>query len=121
MDALTLLIVYLVTQNPEFKGNLAPLAEKLKESEDMLKFLGSLSSFPCPPDAKPHNPPPGKSSAAADTSPRASGQHDSDPRNAACGNEQDKKEKSPCNEGDSPLRTVGGEWIDKYLTKYLQK
>ena len=114
-----MLIVYLVTQNPEFRGNLAPLAQKLKESEDMLKFLGSLSSFPCPPDAKPHNPPPRKTSSAADSG--ASGQYDSDPPNAACGNEQDKKEKSPCNEGDSPLRTVGGEWIDKYLTKYLQK
>ena len=116
-----MLIVYLVTQNPEFKCKLAPLAQKLKESEDVLKFLGSLSSFPCPPNAKPCNPPPPKPAAGTGTSPNASASSDSDPRNAACGNEQDKKEKSPCNEGDSPLRTVGGEWIDKYLTKYLQK
>ena len=56
MDALTLLIVYLVTQNPGFQANLAPLCRKLKESQDMLDFLGSLSSFPCSPE-KPDSPP----------------------------------------------------------------
>ena len=117
-----MLIVYLVTQNPEFKCKLAPLAQKLKESEDVLKFLGSLSSFPCPPNAKPYNPPPPKPDVGTGASPNASKSPDSDPHNAPCEQNPDtKKEKSPCSQGDSPLRTVGGEWIDKYLTKYLQK
>ncbi|MGN1053356.1 MAG: hypothetical protein ACI4SH_08230 [Candidatus Scatosoma sp.] len=119
MDALTLLIVYLVTQNPEFKGNLAPLAEKLKESQDMLKFLNSLSSFPCSLNGKPCEPPP-----AQGASPGAA-QNAATDGDFACNNEDGKnktnKKDPPCNEGESPLRTVGGEWLEKYITRYLQK
>lgn len=126
-----MLIVYLVTQNPEFKGNLAPLAEKLKESEDMLKFLGSLSSFPCSVNGKPDKPP---SAAGAAGTTAACGSSPMDPPPSAnsathcennCNDQAEpcktNKKNSPCREGESPLRTVGGEWIDKYITKYLQK
>ena len=45
MDALTLLLLYLVTQNPDFQCKLAPFADKLKESEDMLKFYNAESEY----------------------------------------------------------------------------
>ena len=116
-----MLIVYLCTQNPEFKGNLAPLAEKLKESQDMLKFLNSLSSFPCPPHGKPFDPPP-PPGAASGAPPFANAASDGE---TACKDKDETgktdKKNSPCREGESPLRTVGGEWIEKYITRYLQK
>lgn len=140
MDALTLLIVYLVTQNPGFQANLAPLCRKLKESQDMLDFLGSLSSFPCSPE-KPDSPPAQDCPAPP---------HGTD-CNRPCNDFSPDNPYNPCppdpprptgTAGDctgssgtdgthtrsagtrtaetSPLRTLGGEWIEKYITKYLK-
>lgn len=45
MEILTLILVYLLVCRPEFTKKVQPVMEKLKCSEDALKFLKDLSSF----------------------------------------------------------------------------
>ena len=123
MDALTLLLLYLVTQNPDFQCKLAPFADKLKESEDMLKFLNSLSAFPCAPNAKPCEGTEKPCNDPCDCDPPCG---DRNPT-ASTGSTGTTKKNGP-SEGKSdtyraddfsPLRSVGGEWLEKYVTKYF--
>ena len=45
MEILILVLLYYLSQNPDFADNIKPLMEKLKNSEHMLSFLKDLSSF----------------------------------------------------------------------------
>ena len=45
MELLALLFLYLITQNPDFPKKIQPVLEKLKSSEEALKFLKDLSAF----------------------------------------------------------------------------
>ncbi len=45
MELLTLLFLYLLTQNPDFPKKIQPLCQGLKNSEDILRFLKDLSAF----------------------------------------------------------------------------
>ena len=40
-----LVLLYYLSQNPNFSESVKPLMEKLKNSEEMLRFLGDLSKF----------------------------------------------------------------------------
>ncbi len=151
MDALTLLIVYLVTQNPDFQGNLTPICDKLKQSEDMLKFLGSLSAFPCSPADKPEPPqkpcdsrdpcdrcdpcqpcdtappprPTGSTSTTGSSGSTGTGSYTGARPTGARGtganaNSNANSNAGADNQSQTPLRTLGGEWLEKYITKYLK-
>lgn len=140
MDALTLLIVYLVTQNPDFQGNLAPLCKKLKESQDMLDFLGSLSAFPCSPEktdsppaqdcpAPPHgndcnrpcnDTPCNPYNPCPPDPPRPTGTASGGTGSSGIGGGTNTGSAGTRTAETSPLRTLGGEWIEKYITKYLK-
>lgn len=143
MDALTLLLLYLVTQNPDFQCKLAPFADKLKESEDMLKFLNSLSAFPCAPNAKPcegtekpcNDPcdcdppcgdrnPTGSTGSTGGTGGVNTGSTSTGSQPSYTGTTKKNgpsEGKSDTYRADdfSPLRSVGGEWLEKYVTKYF--
>ena len=45
MELLTLVLLYYLSQNPNFSESVKPLMEKLKGSEEMLRFLKDLSNF----------------------------------------------------------------------------
>lgn len=40
-----LVLLYYLSQNPDFSDSVKPLMAKLKDSEEMLRFLKDLSSF----------------------------------------------------------------------------
>ena len=45
MELLALILLYLLTQNPEFSQKLQPILEQLKNSENALRFLKDFSAF----------------------------------------------------------------------------
>jgi hypothetical protein len=45
MEILILVLLYYLSQNPDFSESVRPLMEKLKNSEQMLSFLKDLSTF----------------------------------------------------------------------------
>ena len=45
MEILILVLLYYLSQNPDFSESIKPLMEKLKNSEQMLCFLKDLSRF----------------------------------------------------------------------------
>ena len=45
MEILILVLLYYLSQNPDFSESVRPLMEKLKNSEQMLNFLKDLSTF----------------------------------------------------------------------------
>ena len=45
MEILILVLLYYLSQNPNFSESVRPLMEKLKNSEQMLNFLKDLSNF----------------------------------------------------------------------------
>ena len=96
-----LILLYYLSQNPDFPESVKPLMGKLKNSEEMLKFLNDLSRFsemfalfqkqkpeagnPPPP---PKGPPPPK----------------------------DEKEKPP-----SPTNGIADKFIEECLDRYFKK
>jgi hypothetical protein len=45
MEITMLLILFYLSQNPEFINAVKPISEKLKNSEEMLRFMKDLSRF----------------------------------------------------------------------------
>ena len=45
MEILILVLLYYLSQNPDFSDSVRPLMEQLKNSEQMLNFLKDLSNF----------------------------------------------------------------------------
>lgn len=45
MEIMMLILLYYLSQNPDFPESVKPLMGKLKNSEEMLKFLNDLSRF----------------------------------------------------------------------------
>ena len=93
MEILILVLLYYLSQNPDFSDSVRPLMEKLKNSEQMLTFLKDLSnftktfsSFQCA--EKKNEPPP----------------------------DQDCKEKP-----QSPTEGIADEFIQNILNSYLKQ
>ncbi len=45
MEILILVLLYYLSQNPDFAESVKPLMSQIKDSEEMLKFLNDLSKF----------------------------------------------------------------------------
>ena len=45
MEILILVLLYYLSQNPDFAESVKPIMSKLKDSEQMLRFLNDLSKF----------------------------------------------------------------------------
>ena len=45
MEILILVLLYYLSQNPDFSESVKPLMSKIKDSEQMLRFLKDLSCF----------------------------------------------------------------------------
>lgn len=110
MELLILIILYYLSQNPDFERSVKPLLGELKNSEQALKFLEELSQFSKlfssmqgkPNEEKPPQPPfdEGKKQEPphADTPPR-------------------QAENKP---SDSPITGIADGFIEELLSKYFQ-
>ena len=100
MEILILVLLYYLSQNPDFAESVKPIMSKLKDSEQMLRFLSDLSKFTQ------------TFSTFATTPPK---EDCSDKKQAA----PDKKEtdkKTP----QSPTTGIADEFIQTVLDSYLK-
>lgn len=98
MEILILVLLYYLSQNPDFSESVRPLMAKLKNSEQMLGFLKDLSKFTqtfntFQQAGKPEHPAPEK-------------------------NEKPKEDKE---NPQSPTSGIADEFIQNILDSYLKK
>lgn len=111
MEILILVLLYYFSQNPDFAESVKPLMNKLKDSEQMLRFLNDLSKFTQtfstfqqesqkPNEKEKKNPPPPP------------------PKKEECKEERkDEDKKNP----QSPTSGIADEFIQSILDSYLKK
>ncbi len=104
MEILILVLLYYLSQNPDFTESVKPLMAKLKDSEQMLSFLKDLSQFSQTfstfaasknGEEKSPPPPPKKETECKDS----------------------PKEKKP----QSPTAGIADDFIQQILDSYLKK
>ena len=102
MEILILVLLYYLSQNPDFAESVKPIMSKIKDSEQMLRFLNDLSRFSQVfssfKEQEPEKKPPcdGEKDKKADSKP---------------------KEKTP----QSPTSGIADEFIQSILDSYLKK
>ncbi|MFR1982606.1 MAG: hypothetical protein ACLS4Z_01930 [Christensenellaceae bacterium] len=109
MEIMMLMLLYFLAQNPDFPESVKPLMGKLKNSEEMLKFLNDLSRFSemfslfqkqgKEKDKTPPPPPPPKGEKAEPAAPPPP-----------------EKEKP-----QSPTSGIADEFIEQCLERYFKK
>ena len=109
MEIMMLMLLYFLAQNPDFPESVKPLMGKLKNSEEMLKFLNDLSRFSemfslfqkqgKEKDKTPPPPPPPKGEKAEPAAPPP-----------------EEKEKP-----QSPTSGIADEFIEQCLERYFKK
>ena len=107
MEILVLILLYYVSQNPDFEKTVKPLLSELKCSEAALKFLEELSSFSKLFSTLNHKDDGGRSSTNQNSKPSF---------------EEGKKEEKPKNEEkkQSPTSGIADSFIEDLLSKYFQ-
>ena len=110
MEIMMLLLLYYLSQNPDFPERVKPLMGQLKNSEEMLKFLNDLSRFSemfslfqkqgKEKDKTPPPPPPPKGEKAEPAAPPP----------------PEEKEKP-----QSPTSGIADEFIEQCLERYFKK
>ena len=105
MEILMLVLLYYLSQNPDFSESVKPLMSQLKDSEQMLSFLKDLSKFSDTFSAFKSSPP--KQETQDKTPPK---KENTPPRD-------ETKKENP----QSPTAGIADEFIQKILDSYLQK
>ena len=110
MEIMMLMLLYFLAQNPDFPESVKPLMGKLKNSEEMLKFLNDLSRFSemfslfqkqgKEKDKTPPPPPPPKGEKAEPAAPPP----------------PEEKEKP-----QSPTSGIADEFIEQCLERYFKR
>ncbi len=93
MEILILVLLYYLSQNEHFAESVKPLMNKIKDSEEMLRFLGDLSKF-------------SEAFGGKETK-----------KDAPNPKECKKEEKNP----QSPTAGIADEFIQNILDSYLKK
>ncbi|MBQ2769075.1 MAG: hypothetical protein IJF44_03780 [Clostridia bacterium] len=96
MEILILVLLYYLSQNPDFSKSVKPLMDELKNSEQMLSFLKDLSSFSDLFSTFKQEPCQTKT-------------------------EEVKKEKEDKKNPQSPTQGIADEFIQNILDSYLKK
>ena len=99
MEICILILLYYLSQNPDFTESVKPIMNKLKDSEHMLSFLNDLSKFTQAFGSPPKN--------------RNERKSDEPKKEEPC----KKEEKNP----QSPTAGIANEFIEQILEKYLDK
>ena len=94
MEITMLLVLFYLSQNPEFINAVKPISEKLKNSEEMIRFIKDLSHF-----SEIFG------SCATSTSPPSSEK------------KTDEKKENP----QSPTHGIADELIEKCLSDYFKR
>lgn len=105
MEILALVLLYHLAQNPDFAESVKPLMEKIKNSEQILRFLNDLSKFPQPFGSTQNEPCQQKDAPQKPPKP---------PKESPC---DDNKEKE---KPQSPTKGIADEFIQNLLDSYLQ-
>lgn len=100
MEILILVLLYQLSQNPDFADSVKPLMNKLKDSEHMLAFLNDLSKF-SQTFSSSQNPP------CNDNTPPKPPNEKEPPR---------EENKNP----QSPTKGIADEFIQNSLDAYLK-
>jgi hypothetical protein len=98
MEILMLVLLYYLSQNPDFSESVKPLMAQIKDSEQMLNFLKDLSKFTQTFSALKTEPPP---SAKKEPSPK----------------EKCEEKENP----QSPTKGIADAFIQNILDSYLKK
>ncbi len=107
MEILVLILLYYVSQNPDFEKTVKPLLSELKNSEAALKFLEELSSF---------------SKLFSSFNNKNDGGRSSTNENSKASHEEGKKEergKSEETKKQSPTSGIADSFIEDLLSKYF--
>lgn len=104
MEILVLILLYYLSQNPDFPDSVKPLMGQLKNSEKMLSFLNDLSAF-------------AQSFGAINKAKKEDGPSDKQECDDARKKAEEEKEKPP----QSPTAGIADDFIQKILEGYLQK
>jgi hypothetical protein len=107
MELLILIILYYLSQNPDFERSVKPLLGELKNSEQALKFLEELSQF-SKLFSSLQNSQSGENKGAQPT--------DGKPQTKP-GEHPSHTEKQP---DDSPTAGIADGFIEELLSKYFQ-
>lgn len=119
MELLILVFLYLLSQNPDFVKQLAPVMEKVRSSEDALRFLKDLSAFSelfCSSKKPKGGAAPQNAAAPHTHSPSHSEQSDCNARPPHT-HEPSQNEKTP----RSPTSGIADAFIEQFLSSYAQK
>lgn len=103
MEILILVLLYYLSQNPDFSESVKPLMAKLKDSEQMLGFLKDLSKFT-----------------------QAFSGFQTNPKDPPAEKPPSKEEKEPDRKQEkekpqSPTEGIADEFIQNILDSYLKK
>ena len=99
MEILMLVLLYYLSQNPDFSESVKPIMEKLKGSEEMLRFLKDLSQF----------------SQTFSTFASGTGKRDDAPAQDKKQEQNQERKKEP----QSPTTSIADEFIQTVLENYL--
>lgn len=98
MEILILVLLYYLSQNPNFAKSVQPLMAQIKDSEQMLRFLKDLSNFAetfnCKGQPKTEKP---------------------------CNEKETPPQKEEKKEPQSPTEGIADDFIQKILDGYLNK
>ena len=112
MEILMLVLLYYLSQNPDFAQSVKPLMGQLKNSQQMLNFLNDLSKFNETFSSLKQQP----TQKADDCKQSSSKQADGEPQKSS-DNGGAQKEKS----SQSPTTGIADDFIQKILDGYLKK
>ena len=100
-----LVLLYYLSQNPDFSESVKPLMAQLKDSEQMLSFLKDLSKFS------------DTFSSFKTEQPKQEKQDKTPPKKENAPPTDETKKKDP----QSPTAGIADDFIQKILDSYLQK
>lgn len=98
-----LVLLYYLSQNPNFSESVKPIMEKLKNSEEMLRFLKDLSQF----------------SQTFSTFACRTGKRNDAPANEEKQDKEQDKGQECKKEPQSPTASIADEFIQTVLENYL--
>ena len=104
-----LVLLYYLSQNADFAESVKPLMSKIKDSEEMLRFLNDLSKFTQTFSTLNTDPP---KKEEKKEQPKEKSKEKCDPKK-----ESDENKKDP----QSPTSGIADEFIQSILDSYLKK
>lgn len=118
-----LILLYYLSQNPDFPESVKPIMGQLKNSEEMLKFLKDLSKFsemfsvlrnPPKEHGSPPPPPPHKKAEEHEKKTPEKESEKNRPGDAACPSPEKEKPQSPTS-------GIADEFIEDCLERYFKR